>query len=77
MILLSYPGAFAYRELIAADQKFLDQWFLFSCEAMIKKKVERIKANGGSNEEIARVEYLYQNTDNIKIMENNLDYIEG
>jgi hypothetical protein len=43
---------------------------------MISKKVERIKAHGGSTEEIARVEYLYGNTHNLKIMENNLVYIE-
>jgi hypothetical protein len=39
---------------------------------MINNRIEKYNIHGGSEQERARLEYLSENRENIKIMENNL-----
>lgn len=72
MILQYYPGAFTYRQISQANAKFINYWFLQACAIMINNRIERYNIYGGSKQEQARLEYLSENRENIKIMENNL-----
>lgn len=72
IILQYYPGAFSYRQLSLADNKFTDHWFMSSCIIMIGKMIENFKIHGGGKQEKARLEYLLENSENLKILENNL-----
>lgn len=72
MILQYYPGAFTYREIIQENAKFIDYWFIQACGIMINNRIEKFNIHGGSEQEKARLEYLSENRENIRIMENNI-----
>lgn len=72
MILQYFPGAFTFKEISQANAKFINYWFVQACDIMINNRIEKYNIHGGSEQERARLEYLSENRENIKIMENNI-----